>query len=483
MKLVWFRRDLRVKDNVALTEACKSGEPVIAIYYETPVQWKAHALAPMQADLIQRRLVTLRQELETLNIPLLFRSVDRYKDINQSLAQLCQQYQIADIFCTRDYETDEVDRDNAIAGMLSLTGTTLHRFDYKCIFAPGMVTNGAGNTYRVFTPFKKAWITQATQLDLSPIGAPSPVKTDALTSALLRQPCQIAFRYPQCDSVGWPIDDSAIIQRLRDFCRYRVDHYQATRDFPAIPGTSQLSPYLAIGAISPRQCLARLLAEVPNCMEKDAGGAHVWLSELIWREFYQHIAAAYIDVSKGKAFQDWTDNIEWNRDELQFQRWKQGKTGFPIVDAAMRQLNDTGWMHNRLRMIVASFLVKDLHIDWRWGERYFMSKLIDGDFAANNGGWQWSASTGTDAQPYFRVFNPASQSKKFDPNVRFIRRWLKELESVPDSALHTPHIWAEKKGIELSYPAPIVDHKTARISAIEMFEMAKNYQSTQRAEP
>ncbi|CZF82112.1 Deoxyribodipyrimidine photo-lyase [Grimontia celer] len=482
MKLVWFRRDLRIKDNIALTEACRSGEPVMAIYYETPVQWRSHRMAPIQADLIRRRLVVLQQELEALNIPLLVRSVDTFRDVNQSLAQLCQQYQIADIYCTRDYESDEVNRDNSIAGMLSLTGTLLHRFDYKCIFAPGAITNGAGNTYRVFTPFKKAWIARATQENLSPLSAPEPVQTNTITSSLLRQPFSISLRYPQRDSVGWPIDDSAIIQRLRDFCRYRVDQYESTRDFPAIPATSQLSPYLAIGAVSPRQCLARLLVEEPNCFDKSSGGANVWLSELVWREFYQHIVAAYVDISKGKAFLEWTDSIEWNRDEILFERWKQGRTGYPIVDAAMRQLNDTGWMHNRLRMIVASFLVKDLHIDWRWGEQYFMCKLIDGDFAANNGGWQWSASVGTDAQPYFRVFNPTAQSKKFDPNVRFIRRWLKELESVPDKSLHEPHVWAEKNGIELSYPKPVVDHKTAREKAIQMFEMAKSYQNTHRAE-
>lgn len=483
MKLVWFRRDLRIKDNIALYEACLSGEPVMAVYYETPQQWKAHGLAPMQADLIQRRLLILQQELEKLNIPLLFRSVDAFRDINPSLVQLCQQYQISDIYCTRDYEIDEIDRDNSIAGLLSLTSTVLHRFDYKCIFAPGSITNGAGNTYRVFTPFKKAWLQEARAINVSPIGAPEPVQTDSTTQALLRNRAPIEFRYPLRDSVSWPVDDSAIIQRLRDFCRYRVEQYDASRDFPAIPATSQLSPYLAIGAISPRQCMARLMVESPQCLDKDSGGGHIWLSELVWREFYQHIVAAYPAISKGNSFQEWTDTIEWNRDELQFQRWKQGKTGFPIVDAAMRQLNETGWMHNRLRMIVASFLVKDLHIDWRWGEYYFMSKLIDGDFAANNGGWQWSASVGTDAQPYFRVFNPTAQSKKFDPNTRFIRRWLKELESVPEKALHAPHEWADKNGVDLAYPRPIVDHKLAREKAIAMFETAKRYQSTQRVEP
>ncbi|WP_028022564.1 deoxyribodipyrimidine photo-lyase [Enterovibrio calviensis] len=482
MKLVWFRRDLRVKDNIALSKACESGEPVMAIYYETPVQWQSHGMAPIQADLIRRRLQVLQQDLEKLNIPLLFKRVPVFSDINPSLAELCQQYQISDIYCVRDYEVDEVSRDNSIAGLLSLTSTKMNMFDYKCVFAPGSITTGAGTIYRVFTPFKKAWLEHYRRGNITPVTTPSPVATNALVNALFKQQGSIEFAYPQTDSVGWPVDDNAIIQRLRDFCRYRVDQYEASRDFPAIPATSQLSPYLAIGALSPRQCIARLLTECPDCIDMNSSGASVWLSELIWREFYQHIVASYPEISKGHSFQAWTDSITWSQDELQFERWKQGRTGFPIVDAAMRQLNETGWMHNRLRMIVASFLVKDLHLDWRWGEKYFMNKLIDGDFGANNGGWQWSASVGTDAQPYFRVFNPTAQSKRFDPNVRFIRRWLKELESVPDNALHEPYRWAEKQGIDLAYPRPIVDHKAARETAISMFEIAKSQQNTKRAE-
>ncbi|MFL7026134.1 deoxyribodipyrimidine photo-lyase [Enterovibrio norvegicus] len=482
MKLVWFRRDLRVKDNLALTEACKSGEPVIAVYYETPLQWEKYCNAPIQADLIRRRLQVLRTELEALNIPLMVRCADYYSDINPLIAQLCQQYQVSDVFCTRDHEIDEISRDNAIAGLLSLTGTCFHAFDYKCVFAPGSIMNGSGSMYRVFTPFKKTWLAKLALHGVSPLPSPEPVQASSITSGMLRGQGDIELHYRQDDSVSWPVDDSAIIQRLRDFCRYRVEQYENLRDFPAIPATSQLSPYLAIGAVSPRQCIARLMLEAKDCLEKGTSGANVWLSEIVWREFYQHITATYPAISRGKAFLEWTDNIEWNQDELLFERWKQGKTGYPIVDAAMRQLNETGWMHNRLRMIVASFLVKDLHIDWRWGERYFNWKLIDGDFAANNGGWQWSASVGTDAQPYFRVFNPTTQGKKFDPNARFIRRWLKELETVPDKSIHEPHKWAEKNGIELSYVKPIVDHKLARLKAIEMFETAKSGQSKQRVE-
>ena len=220
-----------------------------------------------------------------------------------------------------------------------------------------------------------------------------------------------------------------IRDRLRDFCRERVQDYDRKRDIPGEPGTSRLSAALAIGLLSPRQCLARLQAEQETANES-ASGPHVWLSELIWREFYQHVAFHFPRVVKGRAFKEETDAIRWRDDEADFQAWCEGRTGFPIVDAGMRQLKQTGWMHNRLRMITASFLVKDLHIDWRRGERYFMSQLIDGEFASNNGGWQWAASTGTDAAPYFRVFNPTTQGKRFDPEGHFIRQYVPELLSL-----------------------------------------------------
>lgn len=223
------------------------------------------------------------------------------------------------------------------------------------------------------------------------------------------------FDYPRVDSQSWPVDFETIRNQLRDFCREQVQNYHQLRDFPAREGTSVLSPYLAIGALSARQCVARLYRE--SSMGALSEGAQVWLSELIWREFYQHLVAIEPNISKSRDFHEWGSRLEWWNDNEKFQRWCEGTTGYPIVDAAMRQLNQTGWMHNRLRMIVASFLTKNLHIDWRWGERYFMSKLIDGDYAANNGGWQWCASTGCDGQPYFRIFNPVSQGRNLTHKV------------------------------------------------------------------
>ncbi len=240
---------------------------------------------------------------------------------------------------------------------------------------------------------------------------------------------------------------------------------------PAVEGTSRLSPCLATGVLSPRQCLHRLLTEHPAALDGGAGATR--LNELIWREFYRHLMVYYPKLCKGRPFIAWTDKVAWREDDAALQAWQRGETGFPIVDAAMRQLNATGWMHNRLRMIVASFLTKDLRLDWRAGERYFMSQLIDGDLAANNGGWQWAASTGTDAAPYFRIFNPTTQGEKFDKQGVFMRRWLPELAKVPEKALHQPWAWADKQGIKLDYPRPIVDHKQARQETLAAWEAAR----------
>lgn len=475
MKMVWFRKDLRIKDNHALTRACQSNEPVIAIYFATPKQWQNHACAPIQIDLIHRRLLILKQELEVLNIPLLIYTVPYFIDTHDTLINLCQKYQITDVYCTKEYEFNELDRDNAIAGRLSLTGTMLHSYEQKSLLAPNAVKTGDGKPYRIFTPFKHAYLKAMLQTDLVPIGAPLPVMPNRETQLLLQKNHnkEFDFRYPRRDSIDWPVDDRTILQRLHDFCSFRITQYHTDRDFPSCHGTSLLSPYLAIGALSPRQCFARLLTEHPHVLCEQKTGPSVWLSELIWRDFYQQISAHNAMISKGKTFIPWMDSIEWQRNDLLFERWKQGKTGFPIIDAAMRQLKEIGWMHNRLRMVVASFLVKDLHIDWRWGERYFLSQLIDGDFASNNGGWQWCASTGADAQPYFRIMNPHLQSKRFDPKGRFIRAWVQELSPLPEHALHEPHSWAAKQNMTLNYFKPVVDHNLASKRAVALFKQAK----------
>ena len=245
--------------------------------------------------------------------------------------------------------------------------------------------------------------------------------------------------------------------------------YEELRDIPSIKGTSGLSPYLAIGAISPRYLLSVLLNNHPDLLTAEDSPEFSWLNELIWREFYRHLLFHFPDLCKHKCFKEKYQLTAWPNHLPYFKAWCEGKTGYPIVDAAMRQLNQTGWMHNRLRMIVASFLTKHLLIDWRWGEKYFMEQLIDGDLAANNGGWQWAASTGCDAQPYFRIFNPTRQSEKFDPKGNFIRKYLPELKEIPDKAIHSPHSYIKKHNLALYWPT-IVEHKEARIIALSFYK-------------
>ncbi len=264
------------------------------------------------------------------------------------------------------------------------------------------------------------------------------------------------------------------MEKLKKFASDHIDRYKSDRDFPGIPGTSQQSVYLTTGVISPRQCLHIAIEANNGKLDGGLAGPTCWISELIWREFYVHVLEAFPRVCKHRAFKPATDRISWSHDDNMFERWKTGTTGVPIVDAAMRQLNQTGWMHNRLRMVAAMYLTKDLFIDWRWGERYFMQNLVDGFLASNNGGWQWSASTGTDAAPYFRIFNPVSQSRSYDPEGTFIRTYCPELAGLNSDEIHDPY--SDATGVaplrrsKLDYPAPIVDHRAARERVLAAFK-------------
>ncbi|EMN7356636.1 deoxyribodipyrimidine photo-lyase [Vibrio parahaemolyticus] len=470
MILVWFRRDLRTLDHTALKAALDTGQPVVACFVATPEQWQEHHMAPMQADLIARRLEHVHQELTELNIPLLYREVPRFDDCTKVICDWADKLNATAAMVNINYEVNEVELDRKVSQALDNRGVEFHAFHDKCVHAPTTVLNKQGEYFKVFTPFKRAWLQKFSLPTVS-----KPQRQNELPSEQLEAVKQdgfdadYTFSYPRESSEAWCASTNHILKQLRTFARERSDGYQMKRDFPAIDGTSQLSPYLAIGALSPRQCIARLYAENPQPDLSE--GKAMWLSEIIWREFYQHLLVFEPKLVKGRGFIDWEDKIQWSYDEQAFECWKTGTTGYPIVDAAMRQLNQTGWMHNRLRMIVASFLTKDLHIDWRWGEEYFMSKLVDGDFAANNGGWQWSASTGCDGQPYFRIFNPISQGEKFDSDGQFVRHWVPEIKSVPNKFVHKPWTW---EGFSLlEYHKPMVDHKVEREITLRLFKSAK----------
>jgi deoxyribodipyrimidine photo-lyase len=472
-QLVWLRNDLRHFDNAALFAAAQTGLPVVAVFIATPLTWQQHDMAAIKQDLIRRRVAALKQELAAVGIPLVAIEAERYSDCAGILRQLAQQG-AAGLYAQTEYELREQQRDRAVTAAMNAIGVPCFWFDSQCVMPPGSVRSKTGDIYKVFTPYKKTWLGLLQQKGVKVLAKPQ-VQNSIMPEMAGFTPMQAGDN----SSAAWPVAEQQVLDLLRSFCRERVQDYQQARDFPAIDGTSMLSPYFAIGVVSAQQAVARLQTEANAAMWQENSGAAVWLSELIWREFYKHILVAYPQLIKHRAFQHDTEAIAWSNNEAWFAAWCEGRTGYPIVDAAMRQLNQTGWMHNRLRMITASFLVKDLQIDWRWGERYFMSKLIDGEFAANNGGWQWAASTGTDAAPYFRIFNPVTQSEKFDPKGIFLQRYLPELAGLSSKQLHWPH----PLPMSVRYFRPVVDHAKARLRTLAMFKAARGEAADVADEP
>ncbi|EGU48457.1 deoxyribodipyrimidine photolyase [Vibrio ichthyoenteri ATCC 700023] len=470
MQLMWFRRDLRVEDNTALQSAIDTQQPVVALYVATPATWRQHHLSAIQADLIYRRLSELQSDLAQLNIPLLYVEVDNYQQSGQAVMDFAQTHGIERLVFNREYEVNEQIRDSDVE---SRAVFSVQGFDDKCLFAPGSVFNKQGSYFKVFTPFKRAYLSRlaSQRVDIVKTAAATKMAEEIIANfSLATFSPNSVFSYPRQSSGQYVVRSHDIRQQLRDFCHDRVSHYHAERDKPSLNATSQLSPYLAIGALSVRQCIARVL--FATNVHLDAG-REMWISELVWRDFYQHLLHFEPKLCKGRNFVAWTEKVHWSGDKKHLVAWQKGETGYPIVDAAMRQLNKTGWMHNRLRMVVASFLTKDLHLHWRHGEEYFMQKLVDGDYAANNGGWQWSASTGCDGQPYFRIFNPTAQGERFDPDGDFVRHWVPELSAVPNKFIHQP--WQWENVISLSYPKPMVDHKSEREITLRLFQDAKDF--------
>ncbi len=455
--LVWFREDLRVHDNTALFHASTTGS-VIGIYIIDANLWKKHHVAACRVDFVLRGLQALREELTKLNIPLLTVSVKQTADIPQKLFEIIEQHQIDSLFFNRQYEFNENQRDEAVLRFLAAKNIESHCYDDQTILSPTCVLTQQGDFFKVFTPYKRAWYRAFSQRSVKLLATPKKQVPLDIDSTSIPDHLS-AFRSP-IDPALWPAGEKVAKSILKKFIEQKVQDYHNHRDFPAIAGTSQLSPYLSTGMISPRLCF--LTAMEANHNEIDSGnqGAITWMSELIWREFYKSISIHVPRVSMNKAYNPKTENIPWLFNETIWHAWQNGNTGFPLIDAAMRQLNQTGWMHNRLRMITAMFLAKNLLFDWRLGEDYFMSHLIDGDLAANNGGWQWCASTGCDAVPYFRVFNPVTQSKRFDPEGNFIRQYCPELAKLDKKNIHLPlHEVA-------NYPTPIIDLSMSRQRAI-----------------
>lgn len=465
--LAWLRNDLRLNDNPALHAAAELQQGVIAVYVHCDAYVTRFPIAPARLDFVRRHLRLLTSELERHHIALRVLRVAEAAEIAPALARLAREQGISHCFFNAEYPLDELTRDQQVNQLLRAQGVTVKRCHDRVIIPPGKVRNEAGAPYKVFTPYKRKWLQLASLLPLSPLEEPAHQAVMACPPASA-QDIDHLFEGQDLRDLGtlWPAGEAVARERLQRFISQDLSSYQTRRDLPAVAGTSGLSPYLAVGALSPRQALAAVLAHTGGDWNQDPG-VSTWIGELIWREFYQHLVSDYPQVCMHRAMQVHTEAFPWRHAPEDFARWCEGRTGIPIIDAAMRQLNATGWMHNRLRMLVAMFLSKNLQIDWRWGERYFMEQLIDGDFAANNGGWQWSASTGTDAAPYFRIFNPVTQSQRFDPQGQFIREWVPELASLSDKAIHAPHL--TPSGQPPGYPTPMVDLGTSRKATIALF--------------
>ena len=470
LQLCWLRTDLRLHDNHALWHASQQG-PVVAVYVVTPNDWRAHDDAPIKIDFWRRNLIALRAQLTERNIPLRLLHADSWADCPNQLLKLAQELEVSGLHFNDEYGLHEQSRDDATAAVFADADLSCQRYTDQLFFAPGSLTTQSGTMYKVYSQFRKqAYEALHRQL---PDSLPAPERQSALQLDSDQPAAGFdAFECPTEDQQAlWPAGEQAALERLEHFCAELLEDYAEDRDRPDLDATSRLSAYLAAGVLSPRQCLHAALRV--NQGEFDGGnkGAVSWINELLWREFYKHILVCYPRVSRHRAFRPETEAVQWRNDADGLAAWQQGRTGIPLVDAAMRQLLETGWMHNRLRMVSAMFLTKNLLIDWREGERWFMQHLIDGDLAANNGGWQWSASTGTDAAPYFRVFNPVSQSQKCDPDGSFIRHWLPELAELAARDIHLPPQDDLFSG-DHTYPAPIVDLRSSRQRAIDAFRQA-----------
>jgi deoxyribodipyrimidine photo-lyase len=468
--LVWFRNDLRIYDNPALKAACKNASNVSAVFIFSQKQLEEHNESNVKIDFLIKNLFHLSKKLNKLNIPLTIINSSGFIEDPKHIEKFCKDREINKVFFNSQFGIDEESRDTNVKNTLERNNIKWESFQDQVIYEPGSLKTGQGHPYSVFTPFKRKWI-ENFDINFLDIDFEYDIKNK---QDVLSNISNFDFNFLQTHQVDmtlWNAGEDAAQIKLEEFLNNKVTEYSKNRNDPILDGTSRISPYLALGIISSKKCILEALKI--NQFEFTSGniGITKWIDEIIWREFYKNIMFCFPKVSKGKPFQDYSNNIKWRFNENEFHAWKEGKTGFPIVDAAMRQLIHEGWMHNRLRMVVAMFFTKNMLHDWRLGEAYFMNNLIDGDFASNNGGWQWSSSTGTDAAPYFRIFNPITQSTNFDKEGLFIKKYVPELKDLDKSVIHNP---SKEHRKYCNYPEPILDLKESRLRAIEAFKVAKS---------
>lgn len=427
ISIFWLRRDLRLEDNAGLYHALKSGTPVLPLFiFDKDILNQLEDKKDGRVDFIHQEITRLNNELKALGSSILIKHGKPYK----IWEELLNEHNLEQVFINRDYEPSAIKRDEEIEKLLSTKGVKFNTYKDQCIFEKDEVLKDDGTPYTVYTPYSKKWKAKVNDFYLKAY------PTEKYFSNFHKS---APLPIPSLADIGF--EPSGLDFPPKEVSKELIKNYAQKRDIPSVKGTSRLSLHYRFGTVSIREK-----------MRKSKDLSEKYYNELIWREFYMQILAHFPHVVKG-AFKPAYDAIVWRNNEEEFKKWCDGKTGYPIVDAGMRELNQTGYMHNRVRMIVASFLTKDLLIDWRWGEAYFAEKLLDFELASNNGGWQWAAGSGVDAAPYFRVFNPWLQQKKFDPNLIYIRKWLPEYGSS-------------------KYPQPIVDHDFARKRCLEAYKVA-----------
>lgn len=428
VNIFWFRRDLRLDDNAGLYHALKGELPVIPIFiFDKYILDELEDKEDRRVEFIRAAIIEIQDKLGEMNA-----AIEVYYGTPvETFNMLIKKYSISKVFTNHDYEPYAVKRDAEIKELLEKSGISFHTYKDQVIFEKKELMKDNGEPYAVFTPYSRKWLATLNDFYIKAY----PVKK--YVDNLYRQPAQ---EIPSMESMGFkemgkPFPSVELEEEL-------IDKYGDNRNFPGMKSTSKLGVHFRFGTVSIR-----------NIASRSQKLSDVYLKELIWRDFYQMVLWNFPQIGQGKAFKPEYDNIKWRNNELEFERWCQGQTGYPIVDAGMRELNETGFVHNRVRMVVASFLTKHLLIDWRWGEAYFAEKLLDFDLASNNGGWQWASGSGCDAAPYFRIFNPYIQTKKFDPDLTYISKWVPEFQ-------------------EFNYPPPIVEHDFARKRCLEAYSKA-----------
>lgn len=477
--IFWFRKDLRLTDNHALSQFLKDTgrhNSFSFIYIKNGNSFRY--FGEKRIRFLYECLGELKKDLSEISFNLQIFSGKS----NEVFKSILDEKNPVSVYLNEQVEPYCIKRDISVKELVEYSGGNFNSFTDSTIFIPGEIRNGEGSQYKVFTPFKNNALDLLTKDRFKKYECDFK-SVDDKNEYIFRNICRLEFEKENSFSGSSSLLKGGRkegISKLKDFYETKLDKYNSQRDYPSLNGTSILSPHLHFGTVSIREALRTAISKLDQQnSDKDKKEVQTWINELLWREFYYHITYHNPQLTY-KSFKKEYDGLNWNYDEKVFSQWCEGKTGYPIVDAGMRQLNSEGWMHNRVRMIVAMFLTKDLFIDWRFGEKYFAEKLIDLDFSSNNGGWQWSASTGVDSQPYFRIFNPYLQSKKFDPDGQYIRKHLPELSSLPVVFIHEPQIMnsAEQKkyGVVIGkdYPYPITDHKAAKDIAIRKFKEVSN---------